>query len=108
MNAHSGEFLQGNIRFAMQYIDKAPPEAQRSLLRALIKDIIIYEDKIAINMFIDQPIEEALPSTIPQINPKNGKSLIPISNRDKASVPNKAESLANKAGVSTPCPVWGG
>lgn len=105
MNAHSGEFLQRNISFAMQYIDKAPPEAQRSLLRALIKDILIYEDKIAINMFINQPIEDALPGTIPA---KNGKSLIPISNRNEASVPNKPEGVASGASVSNPCPIWGG
>ena len=58
-------------------------------------------------MFIDQPIEETLPNTIPRINPENGKSLIPISNRNEASVPNKAEGLANKASGSTPRPVLG-
>jgi len=67
MNAHSGEFLHHNIRFAMQYLDKAPAEAQKSLLRALIKDIVIYEDKIAVNMFISEPIQDILPSTLPEI-----------------------------------------
>lgn len=60
MNAHSGEFLHHNIRFAMQYLDKAPAEAQKSLFKALIKDIIIYEDKIAINMFISNPLEQVV------------------------------------------------
>ncbi|NLE65359.1 MAG: hypothetical protein GX606_05550 [Elusimicrobia bacterium] len=67
MNAHSGEFLHHNIRFAMEYLDKAPAEAQKSLLRALIKDIVIYEDKIAVNMFISEPIQDILPSTLPEI-----------------------------------------
>lgn len=41
MSAYSGEFLHSNIRFAMQYLDEAPPDAQKSLLRTLIKEILV-------------------------------------------------------------------
>lgn len=64
MGANSGEFLHHNMRFAMQYIDKSPPEAQKSLIRALIKDIEIFDDKIGINMYVHIPIEDNLPSTL--------------------------------------------
>jgi site-specific DNA recombinase len=73
MNAHSGEFLHHNLSFAMQYLDKAPVEAQKSLIRALIKDIVIYEDKIAVNMFISEPIQDILPSTLPEMTPQKVK-----------------------------------
>jgi len=64
MNAHSGEFLHRNIAFAMQYIDKAPPEAQKSLIQALVKDVFVHSDRIAINMYIEKPLEDILPKTI--------------------------------------------
>ena len=34
MAAHSGEFLHSNLRLAMQYIEQAPPDAQKALIRA--------------------------------------------------------------------------
>lgn len=81
MNANSGEFLHKNIGFAMQYIDKAPPEAQKSLIQALIKDIFVYSDRIAINMYIEKPLEDILPTIMPPINEKRPteacKALVP-------------------------------
>lgn len=73
INAHSGEFLHQNIRFAMQYLDKAPVEAQKALMQALIKDIVVYEDKMKINMFISQPIQDILPSTVSDVLPQKEK-----------------------------------
>ena len=65
MSAHSGEFLHSNIRFAMQYIDQAPPEAQKSLIRALIKEIMVYDDKIELRMYVNQPVEDTMPCEVP-------------------------------------------
>ncbi|MFH1505249.1 MAG: hypothetical protein ABIH08_07710, partial [Candidatus Omnitrophota bacterium] len=75
--AHSGEFLHSNLKIAMQYIEQAPPEAQKSLIRALIKEIIVCEDQIEIKMYIDQPAMESLSCTLPAIEagkpPQNEK-----------------------------------
>jgi len=95
MNANAGEFLYSNIRFAMQHIGKVPPEVQKNLIQALIKEIIVYEDKIAINMYIEQPIEEALPGTIPALAPTKEKR------------PTKTcEALTDNSRVSTSCHDW--
>ena len=55
MNAHSGKFLYRNIAFAIQYIDHAPPEAQKALIRALIKEIVVHQDYIEIKMYMTSP-----------------------------------------------------
>lgn len=97
MDAHSGEFLHHNLRFAMQNIDKVPADTQKSLVRALIKDIIIYEDKIAINMFITEPIETNIPSSVAPFDPQKAKR--PTEN---------GEALAPDELISPTCQVWGG
>ena len=75
MSAHSGEFLHSNLRFAMQYIEQAPPEAQKALIRALIKEIVVYQDYIEIKMYIDQSTLDSLSCSLPapdaQKAPKN-------------------------------------
>jgi site-specific DNA recombinase len=65
MAAYSGEFLHSNLKLAMQYIEQAPPDAQKALIRALIKEIIIYEDRIEIKMYIDQPTVDSLSCNLP-------------------------------------------
>ena len=60
MSANSGEFLHSNLRFAMQYLDQAPPDARKALIKALIKEIIVYQDYIEIKMYIDQPTVDSL------------------------------------------------
>lgn len=62
MNAHSGEFLHHNICFCLEHLDKIPEDAQKNLLKALIKNIEVFEDKIALNMFISEPIEGIMPN----------------------------------------------
>ncbi len=59
LSAHSAEFLHSNIRFAMKYLDQAPPEAQKALLQALIKSITIYDDRVELKMYVVVP-EKAL------------------------------------------------
>ncbi|MEW5767632.1 MAG: recombinase family protein [bacterium] len=78
MNANSGQFLYSNIRFALKYLDQAPPDAQKSLIRALIKEIWVYEDRIELQMYINQPIEDTIPwnmPPVPQEGTINGKRL---------------------------------
>jgi len=41
---------------------KAPAEAQKNLLRTLIKEIVVHEDSIELKMYIGPPPEETLSS----------------------------------------------
>ena len=95
MNVHSGEFLHRNIGFAMQYIDKAPPEAQKGLIQALIKDILVHNDRIAINMYIEEPLDGILPNILSPIKEKRPTEAC------KALVP-----TAPLSGVSDSCQHW--
>ncbi|KJJ83590.1 recombinase [Candidatus Omnitrophus magneticus] len=91
MSAHSGRFLHQNLRFAMQYLDQAPPEAQRSLLQALIKEIIVFEDRIELRMYLGEP-DETMPC---EVSPENGKSLT-----------ESDEALTTQRLVSSGCQKW--
>jgi hypothetical protein len=74
MNANSDEFIHHNLSLAMQYLDKAPPEAQKLLMQAMIRDIVIYsEDKMAINMFISNSLQENLPTALQELMPQKVK-----------------------------------
>ncbi|MDP3789324.1 MAG: hypothetical protein Q8R48_02855, partial [Candidatus Omnitrophota bacterium] len=100
MDASSGEFLYSNIKLAMQYLDQAPPEAQKSLLRALIKDMTVYDDKIAINMYIEQALGDTLPKIIEPYPAEKDKNPTPTLSQDRA--------LASTPCVSLGRPIWGG
>ena len=58
MSIHSSEYLYSNLRFAMEHLDKAPAEAQITLLKALIKAIDIHDDHVIMRMYIGEPFEE--------------------------------------------------
>ena len=58
MSAHSGEYLYSNLRFAMQHLDEAPPEAQITLLKALIKAVEVHDDHVIMRMYVSKPSEE--------------------------------------------------
>lgn len=58
MSVHSSEYLYSNLRFAMAHLDEAPAEAQRNLLKALIKAIDVYEDHVIMRMYITEPTSE--------------------------------------------------
>jgi len=94
MNAHSGEHIYSNVKIAIQHIDQAPPEVQKDLLKALIENITVYEDKIVMNMFI-QP--EALPQAFHA--PQEEKNPTPTISQD--------EVLASDASVSNWRPIKG-
>lgn len=77
MSAHSGEFLHANLKFALQYLDQAPPEAQKALIKALIKEIMVYEDRIEIKMYISDPTQDSISHSLPAVKtniiPQKGK-----------------------------------
>ncbi|KJJ83592.1 hypothetical protein OMAG_002541 [Candidatus Omnitrophus magneticus] len=75
----------------MQYLDQAPPEAQRSLLQALIKEIIVFEDRIELRMYLGEP-DETMPC---EVSPENGKSLT-----------ESDEALTTQRLVSSGCQKW--
>ncbi|MCA9401595.1 MAG: recombinase zinc beta ribbon domain-containing protein, partial [Candidatus Omnitrophica bacterium] len=100
MDASSGEFLHSNIKLAMKYLDQAPPEAQKSLLQALIKDMTVYDDKIAINMYVEEALGDTLPKFIDQKPSQNEKNPTPTLSQDGV--------LASTPSVSQGRPIWGG
>ena len=89
INAYSGELVYRSMGFAMQYLDKAPPEGQKSLIHALIKDIFVYSDRIVINMYIEEPLDGILPGEIASINEKRPtedcKALVPTASLSAVS-----------------------
>lgn len=95
MNASSGQFLYSNIQIAMRYMDKAPPEAQKSLMQALIKNITVWDDKIAINMYVGEALGDTLPTIIQKEIPTPGST-------------RNGDSMATATCVSQWRPIWGG
>ena len=93
MSANSGEFLYSNIRFAMQYIDKVAPEIKKSFLQALIKEVLIYDDRIAVNMYLEKPLKDALSGVLPPLNHNIKRPT------------DDCEALNETARVSNSCPV---
>ena len=71
MSIHSSEYLYSNLRFAMAHLDKAPAEAQITLLKALIKAIDVHDDHVIMRMHIGEPFEELTC----QIDPKKQETL---------------------------------
>jgi site-specific DNA recombinase len=100
MNAQSGEFTHSNIRLIMQHMADAPAEIQKNLLQMLIHSIIVYDDTIEMNLFV-QP--ECLPQNLPEMPLKDEN---PDLNDDQDGV--NAETVALKDSVSTYRQEWGG
>ena len=101
ITAHSGEFLHQNLRFAMEHIDKAPPDAQKGLIRALIKDIAIFDDKLQINMFVDQYIADTIPPHVKEAL----NEAVPINEKRPAGIASD-EALNGNGGISPNRPHW--
>ncbi len=95
INACSGELVYRSMNFAIQHLEDAPPEAQKSIIQALIKDIYVYSDRLVINMYIEEPLEGILPSEIASTNEKRPTEAC------KALVP-----TAPLSGVSDSCQQW--
>ncbi|NLO91320.1 MAG: hypothetical protein GX410_04940 [Elusimicrobia bacterium] len=72
MMAYAGEHITENIEYALANFDKAQPETQRNLLRALIKDIRLFDDKAEISLYL---IDGKLTNTPEQgTEPQTGKN----------------------------------
>lgn len=98
MSAHAGQFLYANLRLALQYLDQAPADAQKSLLQALIREIVIFDDKIELRMNLGAPeeiISCEIKPTAAKNTPINGKSLI-----------KNDEALTAQTLGSSGCPKW--
>ncbi len=95
INACSGELVYRSMNFAIQHLEDAPPEAQKSIIQALIKDIYVYSDRLVINMYIEEPLEGILPDEIAAINEKRPTEAC------KALV-----ATASLPGVSDSCQQW--
>jgi len=67
MTANSGDYLHETLQFAMQYLDKAPVDAQKSLINALVKEIVIHNDVIDLKMYLGDP-EQTLQADITDCN----------------------------------------
>lgn len=63
MTANSGNYLHETLQFAMQYLDKAPADAQKSLIHAIVKKIVIHNDVIDLKMYLGDP-EQTLEAAI--------------------------------------------
>lgn len=103
LGAQSGEYIHANIKTVMEYLDQTPPEVQKNILRALIENIVVFEDKIVMNMYI-QP--KALPGALVQAAP-NDKNLTPTICQDKVLTPDQRTSVDPTGSVSTWGQDWG-
>ena len=83
----------------MKYLDQAPPEAQKSILQALINNMTVYDDKIAINMYLEDAFSDTLPKIIEPKTAQKEKNPTPTLSQDRV--------LASTAPVSQGRPIWG-
>lgn len=98
IDAHSSEFIYSNLGIAIKFLNDAPRELQRDLLKNLINDIIVYDEKIAINLYIK-------PEGFPDIlTSGQEKSPTPDLSRDEAI--DTQATVTSKATDSTGRPVW--
>ena len=67
MTANSANYLHETLRFALEYLDKAPAEAQKSLVFALVKEIVIHNDVIDLRMYLGDP-DQTLQADIDDCN----------------------------------------
>ncbi len=104
MDAQSGEYIYSNIKIAMQYLDQVPPEIQKNLFRALIENIIVYEDKIVMNMYI-QP--ETFPNILQEL-PVEKKNPTPTIGQNEVLPCQTEDSVATTAAGSHWRPSKGG
>ncbi|MBU1784515.1 MAG: hypothetical protein KKG95_04160, partial [Candidatus Omnitrophica bacterium] len=87
MTANSGNYLHETLQFAMQYLDKAPADAQKSLIHALVKEIVIHNDVIDLKMYLGDP-EQILDAEIADCKHNTSgikkKSPVPVKHRNGA------------------------
>ena len=103
ISAYSGEFLHSNIRFAMEYLNEAPPEAQQSLLKTLIKTITIHEDHVEMRLYVGRPLEDMALHLQPPI-PENNAGNTP--QNAKCATEKSCDASSTTAQGSTERPKW--
>jgi hypothetical protein len=101
ITAHSGQFLHQNLRFAMEHIDTAPPDAQKGLIRALIQEIVLFDDKLHIKMFVDQYIADTI---APHVKEALNEP-VPINEKRPVGIASD-EALTANGGISPNRPQW--
>jgi len=102
LNAQSGEYVYANVKVAMQCLDQAPPEIQKNLFRALIENIVVYEEKIEMNLCIQ-------PETMPEAFKIPQKDETPTpTNQDEGLSRQKEPDVASAASSSYWRPLRGG
>ncbi len=52
ISTHSGAHIYRNIQALMAHIDQVPPKMQKDLLQAMIQNIVIHDNKIIMNVYI--------------------------------------------------------
>lgn len=60
LSVNSSEFLHTNLTFAMEHLREAPAQAQISLLKALIRFVDAYDDRVELRMLINAPLEDVV------------------------------------------------
>ena len=61
----SSSFIQDNIIIASKNLATMPPEAQKSIIQSLIKEITVYDDKLEMDLFTSaKPLLQNLPGDI--------------------------------------------
>lgn len=67
MTANSANYLHETLQFALEYLDKAPADAQKSLIFALVKEIVIHKDMLDLRMYLGAS-DETLQANIDDCN----------------------------------------
>lgn len=103
LSAQSGEYVFANVRFAMQHLDEVPAEVQKNLLRALIENIVVHDDKVEMNLFIQ-------PETAPEafLVPPKDEAPTPTERQDEGLSRQNDPSVAPKGTNSYWRPLKGG
>ena len=61
MSSNCGEYVYKSIVYAISNFDKLSQEEKKSSLQRLIKEMIVYEDRIEIKMLVGEDLQGPLP-----------------------------------------------
>lgn len=101
ISANSGQFLHETLQFAMKNLHKAPKDAQKGLVRALIKELIVHDDAVDIKMFVSEP-SELLEAQVesPCLSPNKNKN--PASNNADGALLTAKDAWCAQASIVAP------
>lgn len=76
ISADSQNFINTNLIFLFETFDKISPEAQKTLLQLLIKEIQLHDNRIRLTLTIGRPLENNIPpGLLPDVVKKKKRSL---------------------------------